>query len=165
MKTKFSTVIPLLSVLAIASFYIKVFVVVPVNRVSNKIYAMHTDPSLTPRQHGQLPFLYVSKFSPTRRDGGQDYALYDSGLFIVRHITQYGVQGGSGPIQDQQNIEAIKRLPSLPPGVSAAATIPQSRLLIVSLRHGTQWQTQYYDRQNIPAEMKMIADIADPANG
>ena len=164
MKAKISKVILLLSVLALASFYLKVFVVAPTKRVSSEIYAMHTDPRLTPRHNGQLPFLYVSKFSPNKRDGGQDYALYDSGSFIVRRITQYGIQGGSGPIQDQQNIEAIKRLPSLPPGVDARADIPQARILIVSLRHGAQWQTQYYDRQNIPAEVKMIADIAGSAN-
>lgn len=130
-------------------------------RLYNKILLMHTDPKRTPHNKGQLPFLYVSWFYQNSFYGGEDYALYPSGYSMAHRIISGAVQGGSGPVPDVQTWPVLKQMTALPPGLPGPDAVPANRLLIVSLHHGIQWKTYYYDRHALPPPVLLIARVAE----
>jgi|GEM_PF-2933173 len=158
-----ASAIAVLTIVGIA-YFTYCIVAAPKMLLYPKILAMHTNPLLRPKEHGNLPCLYVSRFYYNSRDGGTDYALYGDNSVIVRRITRSGVQGGSGPVQDYLELQALKQLSSLPQGLSSPNAVPHERLLIVSLHHGSWWKTYYYDRQNLPPQVKPVEQISNIRN-
>jgi len=130
-------------------------------RLYDRILSIQSDPSQMPREKGQLPLLYVSWFYQNSFYGGRDYALYSTGAAKARRITSGGIQGGSGNSPDIQTWPVLKQLSSLPTGLTGPTAVPANRLLIVSLRHGSQWKTYYYDRQKLPMPVQSIARLAE----
>lgn len=128
----------------------------PRQGVYTQVLGMHQD---LPKWKAPQPFLYVSWFRNGSLKRGEDFAVYDNGDMERRRILTYAVEGGRGPMEDKGTLQTLRHLSSLPPGLNGPDTVPHGQLLIVSLRHKETWETQYYDRRNLPLLVQNIANL------
>ncbi len=78
----------------------------------------------------------------------------------TRILWNNGTHGGyDQPITDLDEMDALRRIATLPPGLESPYDVTYGKLLIISSEQRGQWMTRYYDRAHLPAPINKLIQL------
>lgn len=129
-----------------------------------RVLSFHT-PAHAPQRNKQMPLLYLSNFPQGNPKHAEESIVYPDGQVWGRHVLwSNAVQGGGGQTRNSGALQALKRLPPLPPGLSNLEAVEYKDRLIVSQQSKGHWNTLYYDRSHLPAPVQKMQSLVTAAS-
>ena len=113
--------------------------------------------------HSESTALFYATWFPVEAENAkfaQELIIAPSGaIWSMRRIWNWADQGGGRMPPDAKAQSSVKQMLNALP--KSDVHPPLSRLLIVTYRIESGWETRLYDRENLPKEVRVICDSTD----